>query len=141
VQIKSSGNQAWDEMVVESPLGTFVARRSIEWREGLPASLFFRPEYVEFLDWNNSSKNGTNAGTGTVERVTFLGNSVDVVIRCGEIALRVRSHPTRTPAAGKKVHFSVAPEFCIVFPGLPVSDSPAPLPRSSPIKRQESNLH
>jgi ABC-type sugar transport system ATPase subunit len=116
VQVKSSGNQAWDEMLVESPLGAFVARRSIEWREGLPASLFFRPEYVEFFDGNNPSNNGTNTGTGIVERVTFLGNSADVVIRCGEIALRVRAHPTRTPAAGKQVHFSVAPEFCIVFP-------------------------
>jgi len=116
VQVKRSGNQAWDEMLVESPLGAFVARRSVEWREGMPASLFFRPEYVEFFDRNNPSNNGTNTGTGTVERVTFLGNSADVVIRCGEIALRVRAHPARTPAAGKKVHFSVAPESCIVFP-------------------------
>ena len=100
-QVKSSGKQAWDEMLVESPLGAFVARRSVEWQEGMPASLFFRPEYVEFSDGNNSSDNGTNTGTGTIERVTFLGNSADVVIRCGEIALRVRAHPTRTPAAGK----------------------------------------
>lgn len=116
VQVKSSGDQAWDEMLVESALGAFVARRSVEWREGLPASLFFRPENVEFFDRNNRSNNGTNTGTGIVERVTFLGNSADVVIRCDEIALRVRSHPTRTPPAGKQVHFSVAPEFCIVFP-------------------------
>ena len=81
------------------------------------ASLFFRPEYVEFFDRNNPLSNGTNTGTGVVERVTFLGNSADVVIRCGEIALRVRAHPTRTPAVGKQVRFSVAPESCIVFPG------------------------
>src|SRR5262249_11824073 len=85
VQVKSSGMQAWDEILVESPLGVFVARRSVEWREGLPASLFFRPEYVDFFDRNNPSNNGTNTGTGVVERVTFLGNSADVVIRCGEI--------------------------------------------------------
>src|SRR4249920_2912544 len=120
VQVKSSGNQAWDEMLVESPLGSFVAQRSIEWREGLAASLFFRPEYVEFFDRNNPSNNGTNTGTGTIERVTFLGNSADVVMRCGEIALRVRAHPTRTPSAGKQVHFSVAPEFCIVFSGFAI---------------------
>ena len=117
VKVKSSGMQAWDEILVESPLGVFVARRSVEWREGLPASLFFRPEYVDFFDRNNPSNNGTNTGTGVVERVTFLGNSADVVIRCGEIALRVRAHPTRTPAVGKQVRFSVAPESCIVFPG------------------------
>jgi ABC-type sugar transport system ATPase subunit len=116
VQVKSSGNQAGDEMLVGSPLGAFVARRSVEWREGLPAALFFRPEYVEFFDRNSPSDNGTNTGTGVVERVTFLGNSADVVIRCGEIALRVRAHPTRSPAVGKQVRFSVAPESCIVFP-------------------------
>src|SRR4029077_13047978 len=66
VEVKSSGNQAWDEMVVKSPLGTFVAQRSIEWREGLPASLFFRPEYVEFFDRNNPSNNGTNTGSGII---------------------------------------------------------------------------
>ena len=96
-------------------LGAFIARRSIEWREGLPASLFFRPEHVEFFDGNNPSENGTNTGKGIVKRVTFL-NSADIVIRCGEIALRLRAHPTRTPAAGKQVYFSVAAESCIVFP-------------------------
>jgi iron(III) transport system ATP-binding protein len=139
VQVKSGGNQAWDEMVVESSLGAFVARRSVEWREGLPASLFFRPEYVELFDWNNSLNNGTNTGTGTIERVTFLGNSADVVIRCAEIALRVRAHPTHTLAAGKKVHFSVAPEFCIIFPAETPSERPAPSPRSSLIEGEDSN--
>ncbi|HEX4987251.1 MAG TPA: ABC transporter ATP-binding protein [Candidatus Binatia bacterium] len=138
VQVKSSGNQAWDEMVVESPLGTFVARRSVEWREGLPASLFFRPEHVEFFDRNNPSNNGTNTGSGIIERATFLGNSADVMIRCGEIALRVRAHPTRTPAAGKQVHFSVAPEFCIVFPASPSAGRLAPSPQSSHSERTKT---
>ena len=116
VQVKRSGNQVWDEMVVESPLGAFVARRSVEWQEGMQAVLFFRPEYVELFDDNNRSDNETNTGAGIVERVVFLGNSADVVIRCGEVALRVRAHPARAPTAGKQVHFSVAPESCIVFP-------------------------
>ena len=116
VQVKRTGNQPGDEMLVESPLGTFVARRSVEWQEGMPALLFFRPEYVEFYDENSPSDNGTNTGTGIVERVTFLGNSADVVIRCGEITLRVRAHPARTPAPGKFVRYSVPPESCIIFP-------------------------
>jgi iron(III) transport system ATP-binding protein len=114
--VKKSGKQAWDEMLVESPLGAFVARRSVEWQEGMPALLFFRPEYVEFGDEHSPSDNGTNTGTGIVERATFLGNSADVVIRCGEIALRARAHPSRAPALGTSVRYSVAPEACIVFP-------------------------
>jgi iron(III) transport system ATP-binding protein len=114
--VKKSGQQAGDEMLVESPLGAFVARRSVEWQEGMPALLFFRPEYVEFCDEHSPSYNGTNKGTGTVERTTFLGNSADVVIRCGEIALRVRAHPARAPVPGTSVCYTVAPESCIVFP-------------------------
>jgi iron(III) transport system ATP-binding protein len=116
-RVKKSGKEAGDEMLVESPLGAFVARRSVEWQEGMPALLFFRPEYVEFCHENDPSANGTNTGTGIVERATFLGNSADVVIRCGEIALRVRAHPSRAPAPGKSVRYTVTPESCIVFPG------------------------
>jgi iron(III) transport system ATP-binding protein len=116
VQVQRSGSQAWDEMLVESPLGSFAARRSVEWQEGMPALLFFRPEYVEFLHGKGNLDNGTNTGTGIVERVTFLGNSADVVIRHGDIVLRVRAHPACTPSAGKQIHFSVAPESCIIFP-------------------------
>jgi ABC-type sugar transport system ATPase subunit len=92
--------------------GTFV--RSAVDGGRIAGVVFFRPEYVRFSTEQFIEK--TNTGTGIVERVTFLGNSADVVIRCGEIALRVRAHPARTPAAGKKVHFSVVPESCIVFP-------------------------
>jgi iron(III) transport system ATP-binding protein len=140
VQVKSSGRQAWDEMLVESALGVFVARRSVEWEDGLPAALFFRPEYVKLLGGNQSSKNGTNTGTGTVERVTFLGNSADIAIRCGEIPLRVRAHPTHAPGAGERVHFSVAPESCIVFPAASPSGRLTTSPQSSPIEGEDVNL-
>ena len=75
-----------------------------------------------------------------MERVTFLGNSADVVIRCGEIALRVRAHPTHTPAVGKQVHFAVAPESCIVFPASSSSGRVTPSPQSSPIEGEDVNL-
>ena len=62
--------------------------------------LFFRPENVDFNNESDLSSNGKNMATGKIERVTFLGNSADVVIRCGTIALRARVHPTRAPEAG-----------------------------------------
>ena len=124
--VKKCGQQAWDVMLVESPLGAFAARRSVEWQEGMAALLFFRPEYVEFCDEHSPSYNGTNEGTGTVERTTFLGNSADVVIRCGEIALRVRAHPARAPAPGTSVCYTVAPESCIVFPAAGLTDKKRP---------------
>ena len=103
-------------MLLESPIGSFVARRSAEWQPGPAALLFFRPENVEILDGNGPAGCETNHGAGVVERVTFLGNSADVILRSGATAVRVRAHPARIPAVGKTVSFSVAPSACIVFP-------------------------
>jgi iron(III) transport system ATP-binding protein len=110
------GGMTSEELVVCSPIGNFVARRSAEWQGGDAVLLFFRPENVDFNNESDLSSNGKNMATGKIERVTFLGNSADVVIRCGTIALRARVHPTRAPEAGKLVRFSVAPESCIIFP-------------------------
>src|SRR5262249_5423455 len=114
--VKKSGQRAWDEMLVESPLGAFAAGRSVEWRGGMPALLFFRSEYVGLCGEHSPACIGKDERTGIIERTTFLGNSADVVIRCGEIALRVRAHPARAPAPGTSVCYTVAPESCIVFP-------------------------
>lgn len=116
VNVQQSGSQPGDEMFVESSIGSFVAKRSVEWQPGMPATLFFRPEYIELVNESDAAGIKLNKGTGIVERVVFLGNSTDVVIRCGEIRLRVREHPARTPAPGKPVHFTVASDACLVFP-------------------------
>jgi iron(III) transport system ATP-binding protein len=115
-QVRESGNQPGDEMLVQTPIGPFVAQRSIEWQPGMPALLFFRPEYVNLSESRDGNANGTNRGSAIVERITFLGNSIDVVVRCGEIALRARAHPARALAGGKPVYFTVEPSSCIVFP-------------------------
>jgi hypothetical protein len=65
---------------------------------------------------NDSIQEGTNYGTGTVERVTFLGNSADVLIRSGEVLIKARVHPSRLPTVHTKIKFFVAPDHCIVFP-------------------------
>ncbi len=114
-EVRHAGRKPWDEMVVATPIGAFEARRSVEWQEGMKAWLFFRPENVEFRH-DVASVNGKNTATGVVERVTFLGSAADVVVRCGQIALRARAHPARLPQAGRQASFFVAPEACIVFP-------------------------
>jgi iron(III) transport system ATP-binding protein len=106
---------AGEALGVTTPLGFFVARPSKEWKPSLPAELFFRPEYVDLLD-NDAIHDGANYGAGTVDRVTFLGNSADVIIRSGEVLVKARAHPARLPIAGRKVTFFVSPDHCIVFP-------------------------
>jgi iron(III) transport system ATP-binding protein len=117
-QVERNGSQPWDEMLVATPIGSFVAQRSAEWQSGMDSQLFFRPESVEFLDAAATAHDSQNCASGAVERVTFLGNSADVILRCQDIKLRVRTHPARTPAAGTSVRFVVPPESCIVFPAV-----------------------
>jgi iron(III) transport system ATP-binding protein len=112
-----NGSEPWDEMMVATAIGAFSAQRSVEWQPGMAAQLFFRPESVEFVDGACAADNQANSGSAVVERVTFLGNSADVIMRCNDVKLRARTHPARTPAVGKALRFVVAPNSCIVFPG------------------------
>jgi iron(III) transport system ATP-binding protein len=109
---RETGGEA---LALTTPLGFFVGRASAEWQPSLPAELFFRPEYVDIID-DDAIRDGPNYGAGTVERVTFLGNSADVIIRSGEVLVKARAHPARLPIARRKVTFFVAPAHCIVFP-------------------------
>ncbi|MGZ8424168.1 MAG: ABC transporter ATP-binding protein [Candidatus Binatia bacterium] len=113
--VELPGNGAWDEMLLDTAVGRFAARRSVEWQPGMAAELFFRPESIELLDANGID-GLPNHGSARVERVTFLGNSADVILRSGAARLRLRAHPARIPSVGTTVNFSVAAESCIVFP-------------------------
>ena len=115
-QVERNGNQPWDEMLVATPIGQFVAQRSVEWQPGMATQLFFRPECVDLLEEKAPASNDPNYGSGVVERVTFLGNSADVIMRCNDVRLRLRTHPSRTPAVGRPVRFFIAPAACIAFP-------------------------
>ena len=109
------GGSASGEALAVSAIGTFAAQRSTEWQEGEAALLFFRPENVELASETTTLDHDNNTASGVVERVTFLGNSADVIIRCGEVAVRARAHPARLPATGKEASFYVATKNCIVF--------------------------
>jgi iron(III) transport system ATP-binding protein len=107
---------AGDELVIDSALGPFIARRSAEWRDGSRVALFFRPEYVELITGEKTLADERNCGSAIVERVIFRGDAVDVTLRAGEVVLRARTHPSRIPVAGERVNFRVVPEACILFP-------------------------
>jgi iron(III) transport system ATP-binding protein len=114
-QIERNGSQPGEEVQVSTPIGAFIAQRSAEWLPGNATQLFFRPESVELVNTPGEAA-APNQGSGIVERVTFLGNAADVMLRCDEVRLRARTHPARTPAVGATVRFVVASNACIVFP-------------------------
>jgi len=113
--VEQAGNQPWDAMVVTTALGKFTAQRSPEWRPGMAAELFFRPENIALVD-GQSASGAVNCGSAVVERATFLGNSADVLLRSGETRVRLRAHPATISNVGTQVSFAVPAESCIVFP-------------------------
>jgi len=115
-QIREVGSTVSGEVCVESALGSFIGRCSARGLTGMAVELFFRPENVEVSTANRGKQDDLNCASGLVERVTFLGSSVDMLFRCGDVSVRVRAHPGRTPHPGDQVHFTVAPDSCIVFP-------------------------
>ncbi len=52
--VESPGARPWDEMLVTTAIGKFVAQRSAEWQPGVAAQLFFRPECVDLLEDNRA---------------------------------------------------------------------------------------
>ena len=115
-KIREVGNKGSGEVCVESTLGPFVGRCTTPGKTGTAAELFFRPENVEVSADDHGKQHDLNRASGLVERVTFLGNSVDILLRCADVSVRVRAHPGRTLHPGDRVHFTVAPDSCIVFP-------------------------
>jgi iron(III) transport system ATP-binding protein len=111
--VQRGGNQPGEEMLLVSPIGSFLARRSVEWQRDRRRCYSSVPECEILVAAAPLAQ--MNHGAGVVERVTFLGNSADVIFRSGATAVRMRAHPARIPAVGKTVSFSVAPSACIVF--------------------------
>jgi iron(III) transport system ATP-binding protein len=111
-QTDSAGSGA--QLIVATAIGKFAAQGSGEWQPGMAAQLFFRPESVEITD--AVGERLPNSTLALVERVTFLGSFADVVLRCNELRIRARTHPTRAPVVGASVSFVVPPDACIVFP-------------------------
>jgi iron(III) transport system ATP-binding protein len=112
--VETAGSESGGEVLLDCPLGRFIARRSGEWRAGSASELFFRPENVDFLE--DTAAAGLNQSSAVVERATFIGNCVDLVLRCRDVAVRARAHPARAPSVGHRVRFFVAAQSCIVFP-------------------------
>jgi iron(III) transport system ATP-binding protein len=113
-QVERNGEQPWDEMLVATPIGPFVAQRSVEWQPGATTQLFFRPESVVFLDNGTAVVEGPNQSSAVVERVTFLGNSADVILRCNDLKLRESSGAR---AKGRKSVKFWSPQFLHRVPG------------------------
>ncbi len=95
--------------VIDTAFGRFRARTALG--EGTLPELFFRPHQM-ILDPPDGTAQICEA---VVSDVVFLGEMLDVTLRQGDQALRLRLHPARRPEPGQRLRFAVPPEQAIIF--------------------------
>ena len=115
-QVARPGIAAWDEMLLDTPDRQIRRPAQCRMAAGHGGGAVFPSGKYRAGGWKQSWTARRITVPALVERVTFLGNSVDVILRSGEVRLRLRAHPARIPGVGTRVSFSVAAESCIVFP-------------------------
>jgi iron(III) transport system ATP-binding protein len=82
---------------------------------GAPVVVSIRPHEIELLAAGRAASPERNVLRATVERVSFLGDTVDYLMRVsdGDLALRVTAPPPARWKPGEPVTLAIAPEACV----------------------------
>jgi iron(III) transport system ATP-binding protein len=83
---------------------------------GAPVALSIRPHQIA-LDASAGRATGTNVLSGTVERVSFLGDGIDYHVRvaASDLVLRVAAPTTARRRAGERVDLHIDPTACVLL--------------------------
>jgi hypothetical protein len=95
--------------VIDTAFGRFTARTAQG--EGSEPELFFRPHQPILGPTDDT----VQIGEGIVSETVFLGEMLDVTLRQGTQALRLRLHPAQRPEPGQRLRFALPPEQAIIF--------------------------
>jgi iron(III) transport system ATP-binding protein len=99
------------EVRVESGLGTLACTAPSPVSVGDSILLAIRPEHVELA--NGSAV--PNTLSAVLDSASFVGSSMDCMVRVGAQPLRVMLHPERTPGPGSACTLHVAPRNCLAM--------------------------
>jgi iron(III) transport system ATP-binding protein len=102
--------------LVDTPHGKIRATSSADLPAGGKVVVSIRPEYVEVQKGAAPSADGTGRWSGVVETRAFLGESVDHLIRVGEIELRARCHPSLSFPPETEVTVTFPEKMCSLIP-------------------------
>ena len=82
---------------------------------GAPVVVSIRPHEIELLAAGRAASPERNILRATVERVSYLGDTVDYLMRVsdGDLALRVTAPPPARFKPGEPVTLALAPEACV----------------------------
>ncbi len=86
-------------------------------KPGGPVVVSIRPHEIDIVAPGGAAPPGLNILAGTVERVSYLGDSVDYQVRLNgsDVVLRVTAPPPARVAPGASVTLAVAPEACVLL--------------------------
>jgi iron(III) transport system ATP-binding protein len=99
------------EAIIDTAFGRFAG--CVRESDKTIAELFFRPNCVTLIP--PSETGPLNSGQGTVTEVTFLGETIDVVVKSADQSLRLRLPPSQRPQIGEPIGFSLEPGTAIMF--------------------------
>ena len=82
---------------------------------GAPVVVSIRPHEIELLAAGRAAAPESNVLRATVERVSYLGDTVDYLMRVsdGDLALRVTAPPPARFKPGEALTLALAPEACV----------------------------
>src|SRR5207302_11365779 len=82
---------------------------------GAPVVVSIRPHEIELLAAGRAASPDRNILRATVERVSYLGDTVDYLMRVsdGDLALRVTAPPPASWRVGEPVTLALAPQACV----------------------------
>ncbi|MCC6532848.1 MAG: ABC transporter ATP-binding protein [Burkholderiales bacterium] len=83
---------------------------------GAPVTVAFRSERAALASAPTAPRPAANVFCGTIEAAVYLGISIDYLVKCGSLTLRVLAPGECPLTAGAAVSVSVTAEDCIVFP-------------------------
>jgi iron(III) transport system ATP-binding protein len=97
---------------IDSPLGSIACTAHDAHAPGASMIVAIRPEHLEL---SPSGETEENRLEGVIETASFIGNSMDCVVRIGATSLKVQLHPDHTPPIGSKVALFVASRHCLAM--------------------------
>ena len=100
---------------VETPVATLSCRVQSSMPAGAQVVVAVRPEDIRLVRPDDAEATG-NTVSGQVERLSFLGETVDCFVRIGDSSLMLRLHPGHAPQTGETISLHLPPASCLAMP-------------------------
>ncbi|WP_395104021.1 ABC transporter ATP-binding protein [Actinomadura sp. SCN-SB] len=109
-------HETGDIYLVETPQGKIRGSSSADLPVGEKVAVSIRPEYVDVQKGAAPTSEAVGQWSGVVQTRAFLGESVDHVIRVGELELRARCHPSLSFPPETEVTVTLQEKMCSLIP-------------------------